>query len=630
MSRVDTHVAAVQRKLTLAIFIEWSAICIFVLGILAMLMIILERTILHVPFQKPSIWIGAGVLVAAVVSLLMALLNKPSREAAAVAIDEKLGLKEKFSTALVSRASSDPFAQAVVRDAEYTADKVRLQGQFPLAYPKFANWTLVAIVLAVSALLIPPMDLFGRKKAAQRKLEQQAEIARTEQVLKDTLFKLEAMPAAAQNAEEIKILKRDLKETLENHQIPSPEKAARIQMDALSKATEELKKQADAAKEAIQQQKSYTEFNRNLQPPIDAKGPVADAQREIVKGKYEEALKDLEQVSKEFEKMNKEEQKEAEKQMEQMAQQLQKMAQDPRIQQQMQQQMKQAGLNQQQIQQMQQNMQQAANGNQQAAQQLQQQMQQAMQGMNQQQQQQVQQAVQQAQQAMQQQANAGGMGQAAQQMAQAMQQMQKAGAQGQQGQQQGGQQGQQGQGQQQAQQQMQNAQQQMQQAMAGLQQMQQQNQQAAQAGQNAQQQMQQMQQAMAQAGGQCNNPGQGQGNNPGQGQGAWKAGDPPQNQQGGGMGGPGIGNGGQGQKTPAPFAMKTEVDPSEIQKDKAFLAKVEVKDRSIRGQAKLTLEDKIKESKASEGDEVDDTRADRRAQDVQRRYFQVMQDDAKK
>src|SRR6185437_10961573 len=104
MSRLDTHVAAVQRKLTLAIFIEWSAICIFVLGILAMLMIVLERTILHVPFQKPSIWIGAGVLVAAVVSLLMALLNRPSREAAAVAIDEKLGLKEKFSTALVSRA----------------------------------------------------------------------------------------------------------------------------------------------------------------------------------------------------------------------------------------------------------------------------------------------------------------------------------------------------------------------------------------------------------------------------------------------------------------------------------------------------------------------------------------------
>ena len=54
-----------------------------------------------------------------------AIWRRPTKYQAAVAIDEKLSLQEKFSTALYIRPSSDPFAAAAVQDAEQTAELER-------------------------------------------------------------------------------------------------------------------------------------------------------------------------------------------------------------------------------------------------------------------------------------------------------------------------------------------------------------------------------------------------------------------------------------------------------------------------------------------------------------------------
>ena len=99
---------------------------------------------------------------------------------------------------------------------------------------------------------------------------------------------------------------------------------------------------------------------KSMNVPIDQKGPVADAHRELVKGDYEEAVKKLDEAVKELEKMSPKEKEEAAKQMQNLAEQLQQMANDPRQMEKLAEQMKQAGANQQQIKQMQQAMQQAA------------------------------------------------------------------------------------------------------------------------------------------------------------------------------------------------------------------------------------------------------------------------------
>jgi uncharacterized phage infection (PIP) family protein YhgE len=218
-------------------------------------------------------------------------------------------------------------------------------------------------------------------------------------------------------------------------------------------------------------------------------------------------------------------------------------------------------------------------------------------GANQQQMQRMQQAMQQAQQAANAQCQAGRMSQAAQQMAQAMQQA----AQGA-----GGQAGQQ----------MAQGQQQLSDMLSQLQAIQQDAQQM-QAAQKA------LEDALAQAGGQCEGDKTGPGAT-----GQWQAGDP--NKRGRGQGGPGIGEGGAGQKDPAPFGTKAEHSKSNYDERGKHLASVFVKDQSVKGEAKLQLEKALQAGAADEGDDVDDSRADRRTQEVQKRYFKVMDDELKK
>ena len=623
MSRIDAHVGAVQRKLALAIFIEWAMKVLAILAGAAVVTIVLQRMI-HFGLRPMALFIALGV--GLVTALVLTLINRPSRTAAAVALDERLGLKEKFSTALTLRKtkSSDPFVDAVIRDAEHTAGKVNVGNAFPLEFPSAGLWAIGLAVAAVLSWMLPEFDIFGRKEEQAKAALAQQEAAQARQLIKDAVLKIESLPPAVANSEEVKISKRALEELLAKNTPQTREAAARRVAEQLEQAEKGLQKAAQASKEFATAKAMEKMFKSNNQP-IEGTGPVADAQRKMVKGDYEEAMKDIERAVNDFEKKSAKEKEEMAQQMNQMAQQLNQLAQDPRAQEKLQQQMQQLGMNQQQMQQVQQQIQQAA-GNPQAQQQLQQQMQQAMAGMNQQQQQAFQNAVQQAQQAQNAQQQAQAMQQAAQQLAQAMQQQAQQQQQQQQGQQPNAQQQQ---AQQQAQQQMQQAAQQMQQQLAGLQQMQQQAQMMG----NAQAQMQQAQQ---QAAGQMNGNNQGGGQQGGnmpaaQGQqagGGQNEGGQVQPQDGMRQGG-GIGAGDRSGKSLAAHGFKSEVSKSHYDEKGKHLASIYVKDKSVKGEAKMQLKEAIAAGQADAGDDIDDTRIDRRAQEAVRRYFQVVEEAAK-
>jgi hypothetical protein len=609
MSRIDAHISSVQRKLTLAVFVDWLAKGAFVLAGLALLTIVLQRLI-HFGLPLTSLWVGLGVL--AVAALVLTVLNRPSREHAAVALDERLGLKEKFSTALSVRRSKDPFAQAVVHDAEQTAAGVRLAGHFPMEFPNVGYIAIGLAVLAVLAFMfIPKMDLFGREKKALAAAAEQRKVEEGRQIAKDALVKLEAISKLAPEAKDVQIAKAHIDKIAEKP-LATREATARRVAEVMDQVEKSLAKSAKDNKEYAQA-KATEKMLRSMNNPVEGTGPVAEAGRKLVKGDLEEFDKELNKAMKEFEKQAPKDQEQTAQQMKQLAQAMQQLAQDEKMQQQAQKQMQQAGMNQQDVQKAMENMQKAAAGDQQAAQQLQQQMQQAMQGMNQQQQQQLQQAMQQAQANANAQAQAQQMGQAAQQLAQAMQQ---AAANGQNGQQQNGQ----------NQQQMQQAQAQMNQQVQNMMQQMQAAQQQAQQMAAAQQQAQQAaQQAAGQAAGQGQGQGnqQGQQNGPGQ-QGQWAQGDP-QNKPGNGQGGPGQGAGGNTGKAVAPAAFKSETSKSHYDEKGKHLASVYVKDKSIRGDAKLDLEKAVAAGLADEGDDIDDTRIDRRTQKVMQEYFRVVE-----
>jgi hypothetical protein len=632
----------VQNKLALGRFLQALAWSLLVFAAIVWGTILVDKLFqVRPPRVMVLFWAGGGLAV--LTALSYAIWKRPSAHAAAAAIDERLALKEKFSTALYVRPLQDPFAAAAVKDAERTADSVTLAKKFPLAFPRVAYGTFtIALAAFLTAQLMKPMDLFGKAEQQKKMVAEQIKRDDAKKVVEQALAQVNSVPKGVADNEKVQLAKRDL-ELMLQAQIKNPEQTKRNAAKALQDVGDALKEQVKNNQKYAQSQADAKMF-KNALPPSDEKGPVADAQRKLAKGDFSSAVQELNEAVKKFDKMEQKEQDKAAQQMNNMAQQLQQMANDPKVQEQIQKQLQQAGMNQQQAQQMAQQMQQAANGDKQAQQQLQQAAQQAMQQLQQQANQgnqQAQQQLQQLQQAMQQaqaQANAQ---QQAQQMAQAAQQMAQAMQQGAQAAQQNQQNAQQAAQNQQAQQGGQNGQQQnMQQAM---QQMAQQMQQM-QAIQQDANQVAAAQQAMANAAQAAANGNAPNGNQPGaQGpqnnqQGVWNGGkvdgDPKNQGQWNGQAAPaGANQGGQGAgdrtyKAQAPYQVKQEIDSSEDIEKGAILANTLVKDRSIKGESKAQLSKVAEAALSEQTDEIDQERISRQAQKVVKGYFETLQHEA--
>ena len=607
MSRLDRHVAFVQGKLALARFLTAVAYTTLAFFALLWLGVVIER-LFHVAPPKPTAFAWAGLALALLAAAIYSMLRKPTAHEAAIAIDERLGLKEKFSTALFARNAQDPFAIAAVRDAERTAENVSLHKRFPLAFPRMGYWSVAgALVVLLTAWLLPTnLDLFGREAQRKHLAEEQAKRDVAKKKVEEALAVVNSYPKTMQNAEAIQIAKRDLEKML-SQPITDPAQANRTAFKALEQSNEALKEEIKRNEKFAMAQAS-DKMLRSMNPPNDEQGPVADAQRDIAKGDFSKAVENLNDVANKFDKMSDADQKKAAQQMQSLAKQMEKLAKDPQQMQKLAQQLQQQGMNQQQAQQLAKTMQQASQGNPQAQQQLQQmqqQAQQAMQKMSPQQQQAMQNLMKQMQAQSQSQAQAQQMAQAAQQMAQAMQQgASKQGNQQQQGNQQG---------------QMAQAQQAMQQAAAQMDAVQKDAEQMA-AAQDSTAQAQN--DAADQGGSQSGNSSGGARPNMGR-AGQWRAGET--RGSGNGQGGPGKGMGGGIGKEEAPYAIKKEAAPVQDIANGRILASTFVKAGTVKGESKVELAKVAKAAEQDMADEVDEEAPSKENQKVVKDYFETMQ-----
>lgn len=619
MSQIDTHVRRVRNKLAMAEFVHLWAQSLLVVTLLVLAYVLLRQfTLLKLPGER--FWLMGVASISVLYATMLAIVRRPGAMLAAVAIDDRLGLLEKFSTALHARPNPDAFAQAAVLDAEQVAKAVDLHKQFPIKFPTSIGYALVVAIISIGLLgLIEPRNLFASDDPTppEKKPEDTQAIDQARDAIKKTIAAIELAPKAVTDTEAIQLAKAELRELARAPNL-DPNAASRKALSALQ--------DLEQAKLQIAKSQKFADARNNermlekIDPSEDAKGPVADAQRDIAKGNLSGAIDKLDDVVKKFDQMDPKKQEEAARQMQQMAKQLQQLANNPQQQQQMQQKLQQMGMNQQQAQQAMNALQQAAQGNPQAQQQLQQLAQQAMQQMNggqgptQAQQQQVQQMLQKLQSQANTQAQAQQMSQAAQAMAQAMQQ--QAGQQPNPGQQppKGQQPGQPTA--QTPQQQMAQASQQMQQQLQNMQAIAQDAQQVAAAQQAAQAAQQAAQGA---AGGQS-------GADQGQGQGDNGQGNQPGNNQcqpGGGAENEGPGGGMMG-VAEAPFTIKEEVSKSKDNKDGKIIAATFVKADALKGESKAAVKEVAESAVRDATDEVDTERVSRQAQKVVKDYFGSM------
>src|SRR5688572_11369668 len=311
MSRLDYHVAKVQGKMLLSQGLRSLAWSLLIFGGIVWITILVSRIFgLPLPRQWVLFFIGLGISVALAVAY--AVWRRPTRERAAVAIDERLGLKEKFSTALYVRPSRDPFAAAAVRDAESTAERVHLQDKFQVAIPLTFAFTFgVAVVAFLTGWLLKPMDLFGRQAAQIEARQQELKQDEAKKQIKEAIAKIESAPPAVQKEEKMQLAVGELKQLM-SKPVKDPKAASRTAqgaLDDLKAQTEKISKIQNTAAAMNEMQ----DWKQLAGKPIDESGPVGKAQAAMAKGEFSKAIDLLKSTVNNFDKMEKKDQEKAAK-----------------------------------------------------------------------------------------------------------------------------------------------------------------------------------------------------------------------------------------------------------------------------------------------------------------------------
>ncbi|MFQ5518131.1 MAG: hypothetical protein ACE5E8_11230, partial [Acidimicrobiia bacterium] len=105
----------------------------------------------------PLAWIGLALAaVAASAALVRLMVTREGPSIAAARLDEAAGLRERLSSAHYCTTTDDPFARAVVSDAELVSGSLSARQHIRLVMPRSAGWTTAVLLLAALMFLVPP------------------------------------------------------------------------------------------------------------------------------------------------------------------------------------------------------------------------------------------------------------------------------------------------------------------------------------------------------------------------------------------------------------------------------------------------------------------------------------------
>jgi hypothetical protein len=626
MSRLDQNIAKARAQIALGYFVDALAAAAAALAAAVLLAILIHKAVGYT-LPWPGTAFGAMAGAGALAAIVVALWRRPTPHAAAVAIDQKLSLRERFSSALALRTSHDRFAMAAVADAESTAQRISLPVHqlFPLSFPRGAGAAAVLLILILLAMMLPQAHWL-QPSAAQSSNNHltPAKIDLAKATIQKALAQVNALPVATQKLTAVQIAREALAKAASTS--TDPIAAQRTAASALADLDKALQDQVQANGKFVESQKEQQDLAELANQPLSEGSPLASVQQAMAQGDLVKATGELNKLVSNFDKLDAAQQKQVAADMQKLAAKLNQMASSPAGQQQIQQQLQAMGLNQQQAHQAGDLIQRAAAGDSSAQQQLQQLAQQSLSQMNNgqgptpQQQQQLQRMLSQMQGHSAAQMHAQQMSQAASQLAAAMQQSagakpsqsgqggQSNRANQQSAQQSGGQSNQQSASLSQSASAMDDAMAQMQAVQQDAQQMQ--------AAQDSVADAQQQAMDGLPAGDSSQNTGDDSKDNGG-------FGNPGQNPGGGKQG-----FGGHLYKTAAPYTVKQVFSPSQDNPNGRILASTLVKAGALRGEKHAELRDVAVAAQQDAPDEVDQDRVSRQAQSAVKEYFRSMEEDS--
>ncbi|MHC4575325.1 MAG: hypothetical protein ACYS76_14545, partial [Planctomycetota bacterium] len=126
----ERKLGLVRLRCSVNVLLEQTGRVLFVAGLAGLLAVLAERLLALTVINSWTLRISFGG--AAILALLLWLLNHPGRMQVSLLLDERLRLHERFSTTLALADSKDPFASAARDEAYETARRISPQRHFPV------------------------------------------------------------------------------------------------------------------------------------------------------------------------------------------------------------------------------------------------------------------------------------------------------------------------------------------------------------------------------------------------------------------------------------------------------------------------------------------------------------------
>ncbi len=288
-------------------------------GVIGILTVLTERLLALSVINSFTLWSFTVLVIA--LALLFWLLYHPSRMQVALLLDERLKLKERFSTTLAMSESKDPFALAACREARQTAQLVRPKGYFPIKPTKFwlyamSMWFIVVILF----LFMPQKDLLGFLK---REHEQQEQARQVQLAQKDIKQKTSAVKLAVKQLGDPE-LDAELAELAEMPKGAKPDMAKRQAIRKLGDIGDKLKEmQTNMRPESVELMQQMFKQLRGMPNAFSQQLRLALAQ-----GNFSKASDLMKQYQKQLleGKLSEQQRKALSEQLQNLARQLQELA----------------------------------------------------------------------------------------------------------------------------------------------------------------------------------------------------------------------------------------------------------------------------------------------------------------
>ncbi|TFG45703.1 MAG: hypothetical protein E4H40_07995, partial [Candidatus Brocadiia bacterium] len=117
-------------RCSINVFFEQAVQILICSGIAVFSVVMIEKLLAFTVITPATAWRFCSTAV--VLILFLWLYNHPSRRQVSLLVDERLKLRERFSSAMALADSPNPFAQAACLEARERAKQIRVDSHFPV------------------------------------------------------------------------------------------------------------------------------------------------------------------------------------------------------------------------------------------------------------------------------------------------------------------------------------------------------------------------------------------------------------------------------------------------------------------------------------------------------------------